>query len=245
VRTGEGPLLVTEELALQHAGREGAAVDRHERRAHALAPVVQQLRDDLFPRAGRARDQHRRLRRSRARNELEHRAALLALGDDAVRRKRGPNRLAQVRVFAREARVLDRPSHQRAQLVVVERLRQVVKGAVDQRTRGALVAAPIAHVADEIGERGERRGEVALHVYACEKEGIAGFFAFLRNLTPWGMVLAADLVIALGLSAVWMVGDAKPAGKNAWPFVGLTAALGSIGALAYLVRRQERGALRG
>ena len=45
---GEGAALVAEELALEHAGRERRAVDGDERRADAVAPVVQQPRHQLL-----------------------------------------------------------------------------------------------------------------------------------------------------------------------------------------------------
>lgn len=47
--------------------------------------------------------------------------------------------------------------------------------------------------------------------------------------------MLVDLVIALGLFLAWMWKDAKAAGRNPWPWLLLTLATGSIGALVYLL----------
>ncbi|MNZ11188.1 hypothetical protein D3C78_280510 [compost metagenome] len=56
--TGEGALLMAEELAFQQFRRDGAAVDRHERRFAALGMVVQVARHHFLAGAGFAEDQH-------------------------------------------------------------------------------------------------------------------------------------------------------------------------------------------
>lgn len=50
----------------------------------------------------------------------------------------------------------------------------------------------------------------------------------------------ADLVIALTLVMVWMWHDAKKAGRNPWPWIVATLALGSFGPLVYLLVRGGR-----
>jgi hypothetical protein len=67
-----------------------------------------------------------------------------------------------------------------------------------------------------------------------------GYFGFLRLAAaePWGMQILVDLVIALSLFAGWMFRDARQRGLTAWPYFVATLALGSVGALAYLIRRE-------
>ena len=56
-----------------------------------------------------------------------------------------------------------------------------------------------------------------------------------------GQVLA-DLVIALTLVLVWLVRDARAAGRSPWPWVALTLVAGSFGPLLYLLFRPAPGA---
>jgi hypothetical protein len=46
-----------------------------------------------------------------------------------------------------------------------------------------------------------------------------------------------DLVIALSFAIGWMRADARRRGIAAWPYFLVTLFLGSIGVLAYVVRR--------
>ena len=48
----------------------------------------------------------------------------------------------------------------------------------------------------------------------------------------------ADLVIALTLAMIWMWRDAKATGRNPWPWIAATLALGSFGPLVYLLTRK-------
>ena len=61
---------------------------------------------------------------------------------------------------------------------------------------------------------------------------IAPHFASLGG----GQVLA-DLVIALTLVMAWVWRDARSAGRNPWPWLAATLALGSFGPLVYLLTR--------
>ena len=131
---GERALLVAEELALEDALGERLAVDGDERLADALAPVVEEARHQLLAGAALALDQHRRA--SRARRGGRARAAP---GSARSRRPSSPARSgsrppARSQRFSRSRRSSSsaRPT-QRAQLVVVERLGDVVEGALAHR----------------------------------------------------------------------------------------------------------------
>ncbi len=72
--------------------------------------------------------------------------------------------------------------------------------------------------------------EVILH------EGYSGFLT-LAAREPWGMQMLLDLTIALFLVGAWIRRDARARGVNAVPYLVALPLLGSIAALAYLVRR--------
>ncbi len=77
---------------------------------------------------------------------------------------------------------------------------------------------------------------LALVAYAVYQYGYIGVFELmLANVAT--MAAFADLVIALSLIIAWMVRDARARGVSAMPYVLLTLALGSVGPLAYLIRR--------
>lgn len=67
-------------------------------------------------------------------------------------------------------------------------------------------------------------------------QGYVGFVA-LAMTGGWAAQIFVDLCIALGLFALWMLGDARTYGISAWPYVLAILTLGSIGALAYLLHR--------
>jgi hypothetical protein len=64
-----------------------------------------------------------------------------------------------------------------------------------------------------------------------------GYLGFWQLVTANAATIAAvvDLTIALALVAVWMWRDARRRGVSPLPYMALTATLGSIGPLAYLV----------
>lgn len=77
---------------------------------------------------------------------------------------------------------------------------------------------------------------VALTGYAVYQYGYIGFFE-LMTANVATIAAFTDLVIALSLIMAWMVRDARARGVSAVPYVVLTVALGSVGPLAYLIRR--------
>lgn len=77
----------------------------------------------------------------------------------------------------------------------------------------------------------------ALSGVALWHHGYFGIFA-LHFQTYGGMQVLVDLVIALTLVMVWMWRDAKATGRNVWPWIIATLALGSFGPLVYLLTRK-------
>jgi hypothetical protein len=67
-----------------------------------------------------------------------------------------------------------------------------------------------------------------------------GYWGILApHFQSWaGGQVFTDLVIALALVMVWMAHDAKATGRNAWPWIAVTLALGSFGPLVYLLTRK-------
>ena len=54
-----------------------------------------------------------------------------------------------------------------------------------------------------------------------------------------GQQVFVDLVIALVLAFLWMIPDARKLGRNPWPWVVATFAVGSIAPLVYLLTSPE------
>lgn len=73
-----------------------------------------------------------------------------------------------------------------------------------------------------------------LTVYAVAEVGYIGIFDYHRH-SPAGWQVITDLVIALVLVLIWLIPEAKKAGRNPWPWVILTLIAGSFGPLLYLV----------
>lgn len=77
---------------------------------------------------------------------------------------------------------------------------------------------------------------LALTGLALWEAGYLGLFRY--QLATWaGAQVLVDLVIACALVAMWIYGDARRRGVNPWPYLVLTLFAGSIGPLAYLLRR--------
>ena len=77
------------------------------------------------------------------------------------------------------------------------------------------------------------------NVYAIAHFGYIGFFENLLSAGYPTLLVVADLLIALSLVMVWMWNDARERGATLWPYLLLTAALGSVGPLLYLIRRES------
>jgi hypothetical protein len=77
----------------------------------------------------------------------------------------------------------------------------------------------------------------ALSAAALWQHGYFGIFA-LHFKSFGGMQVLTDLVIALTLVMVWMWRDARATGRNVWPWIVATLALGSFGPLIYLLTRK-------
>lgn len=78
----------------------------------------------------------------------------------------------------------------------------------------------------------------ALSAVALYQHGYWGIVVPHFQSTGAGQVFA-DLVIALILVLVWIWRDAKATGRNPWPWVFATLALGSFGPLVYLLTRKS------
>jgi hypothetical protein len=67
-----------------------------------------------------------------------------------------------------------------------------------------------------------------------------GLFGFIDDhaLGGWHLQIFIDLVIAVLAFFTLAVPDARRHGFSAWPYFFASLALGSIGVLAYLVRRE-------
>lgn len=74
---------------------------------------------------------------------------------------------------------------------------------------------------------------LVLTTMAVLQHGYVGIFA-QQFQSIGGIQVLIDLVIALSIFLVWMWNDAKAAGRNPLPWLLLTLATGSIGALIYL-----------
>ena len=77
----------------------------------------------------------------------------------------------------------------------------------------------------------------AITVFALQDVGYLGIFT--GQLQSWGEIqVIVDLVIICALAVLWMLGDARARGLNAWPYVLITLFAGSFGPLLYLLRRE-------
>jgi Terpene cyclase DEP1 len=76
----------------------------------------------------------------------------------------------------------------------------------------------------------------ALSAAAVWQEGVINIFSAIpRSLGS--VQIFVDLVIACMLINVWIWRDAKEQGRNPWPWIIMTLAIGSFGPLFYLLTR--------
>ncbi len=80
---------------------------------------------------------------------------------------------------------------------------------------------------------------LGVSIYLVHSEPFFGFISLAMN-DPWGGQIFLDLVIALSLFLTWARRDARERGLPYLPYLVLTLALGSIGALSYLIHREVR-----
>jgi hypothetical protein len=82
-------------------------------------------------------------------------------------------------------------------------------------------------------------GFLALTWGAVAAHGYLGFFE-MAGATGATRLLLLDLTCGLTLASIWLLADARARGLRPWPFLALTALLGSAGPLAYLALRGRR-----
>ncbi|MBZ5708176.1 hypothetical protein [Nannocystis pusilla] len=83
---------------------------------------------------------------------------------------------------------------------------------------------------------------LALSAYVVANHGYVGMFVELFSTWP-GILTGVDLTLALLMIMSWMLVDARKHGLGVVPYLAVTLAFGSLGPLAYLIRRER--ALRG
>ena len=135
---GERAAFVAEERALDQLVRDGRHVHRDERRVADARLLVEEPREELFARAALAEDQHRRRELGDLVHELDDVPDLLARSDVELAVALLGHLGAERHDLAIQILPLAGVPHERAELVVVEVLRDVVIGAVLHRLHGGL-----------------------------------------------------------------------------------------------------------
>lgn len=77
---------------------------------------------------------------------------------------------------------------------------------------------------------------VPFSFWVIAKDGVMGLPRVVSE-EPWAAQMLFDLGSSCFVAGTWMVRDARQRKLTVWPFVVATALLGSIGLLAYYVRR--------
>lgn len=78
---------------------------------------------------------------------------------------------------------------------------------------------------------------LAFTVWVVVEHGFIGTFATILSTWP-GVQVLVDLVIASFMVMAWMWTDARKHGLNVAPYLLATLVAGSLGPLAYLIRRE-------
>ena len=179
--SGEGPLLVAEQLALQDLVRDRAAIQGQEALLPAGAGVVQGLGDEFLPGAALAQDEHGGAARRDLPHLLEQVLHRRRLAHDRVEAEALVEHLAQVRHLVAQLPVLDQLVDAAPQLVEVDRLRQVIVRADAHRLDRGLDRA-------EAGDQDHRQVELlgphpvqerqpvhARHAQVADRQAYPGF----------------------------------------------------------------------
>ena len=73
-------------------------------------------------------------------------------------------------------------------------------------------------------------------MWVVATRGYLGFLELARD-DRWALQMLIDLAIACSFAIGWMIHDARRRGLSPWPYVAAVIPLGSVGVLAYMVRR--------
>ena len=161
-RSGEGALHMTEELAFEEALGECTAVDRVERAGAALAERVDPARHDLLARPALTREEDGRVGGRDRLGELHHLGEGTCLTDRSRRARDVPRAdlLLELPVLPLERPCLGGSVHDREQLLVLERLLEVVVRALVDRLHRRLKRRLCRHEDHrDLGVDTSRRGE--------------------------------------------------------------------------------------
>lgn len=78
---------------------------------------------------------------------------------------------------------------------------------------------------------------LAFTIWVVAEYGFVGTFATILSTWP-GVQVLIDLVLASVMVMAWMWTDARKHGLNVAPYLIATLVAGSLGPLAYLIRRE-------
>lgn len=78
---------------------------------------------------------------------------------------------------------------------------------------------------------------LAFTAWVVAEYGFVGIFTAVLSTWP-GVQVFIDLLIGMGMVMAWMWTDARKHGLNVAPYLLATLIAGSLGPLAYLIRRE-------